>query len=336
MFGWWKMVMIDGYMKMRPLFLNSYIPRNHKMFLSTCWLRLLRRIGDVWVVEDGYDRWVHEDETPVSQLLVQLPQRTSLEYLAPICLFFQPVQCLSASTPFPVKTWGWYRSSSSASSMRFSDDIPQGTTTAVGSTPAVAQFSLPPVVLESFNDLRASMSRIITNQSKESRRLDDSHNEVLDKIKQLEKTILDAFYQQNQASHGLIKGIRQEARNDTDVLSLGLKVVHTQTAILSTGQADAHKEVKEKKAIIADMDERLATVRSELLIRAQAQENYNNLSSQLGELVSYINRGNDKKGQESSSSRPQPPPDDQNRSSGGSASRGGGGGCEALCSQLSL
>ncbi|KZV18016.1 ankyrin repeat-containing protein-like [Dorcoceras hygrometricum] len=55
-----------------------YIPRNHKIFVLTCCLRLLRRIGDVWVVEDGYDRWVHEDETPVSQLLVQLPQRTSL------------------------------------------------------------------------------------------------------------------------------------------------------------------------------------------------------------------------------------------------------------------
>ncbi|KZV33339.1 hypothetical protein F511_18220 [Dorcoceras hygrometricum] len=47
-----------------------YIPRNHKIFVSTCWLRILRRIGDVWVVEDGYDRWIHEDETPVSQLLI--------------------------------------------------------------------------------------------------------------------------------------------------------------------------------------------------------------------------------------------------------------------------
>ncbi|KZV41322.1 hypothetical protein F511_16781 [Dorcoceras hygrometricum] len=60
--------------------------------------------------------------------------------------------------------------------------------------------------------------------------------------------------------------------------------------------------------------------------RAQAQENYNNLSSQLGELVAYINRGNDKKGEESSSRRPQSPPDDLNRPSGGNSSRGGGGG----------
>ncbi|KZV39405.1 hypothetical protein F511_15662 [Dorcoceras hygrometricum] len=164
-------------------------------------------------------------------------------------------------------------------------------------------------------------------QRKESRRLDDSHNEVLDKIKQLEKTILDAFYQRNQVSLGLIKGIRQDTRNDIDVHSLGLKAVRTQTAILSIDQADARKEANEQKAIIADIDESLATIRSELLdFCAQAQENYNNLSSQLGELVAYINRGNDKKGEESRSRRPQPPPDDQNRPSGGSASRGGGGG----------
>ncbi|KZV51394.1 hypothetical protein F511_42697 [Dorcoceras hygrometricum] len=152
----------------------------------------------------------------------------------------------------------------------------------------------------SFNDLRTSMPRIISLQSKESRRSADSHNEVLDKIKQLEKTILDAFYQQNHVFHRLITGIHQ---------------------------ADANKEAKERKDIIKDMDERLATLRSQQLdFRAQAQENYNNLSSQLGELVSYINRDNDKKGEGSSSRRPQPPPDDQNRPIGGNANRGGGGG----------
>ncbi|KZV34322.1 early endosome antigen 1-like [Dorcoceras hygrometricum] len=177
-----------------------YIPKNHKIIISTCWIRLLRRIGDVWVVEDGYDRW-------------------------------------------------------------------------------------------------------------------------------LETTFLDALYHQNQAFHSLITGIRQEAHNDTNSLSLGLKAVRTQTAILSTDQADARKEAKEQKAIIEDMDERLATLRSgQLDFRAHAQENYNNLSSQLGELVAYINRGNDKKGEGSSSRRPQPPPDDQNRPSWGNASRGGGGG----------
>ncbi|KZV14734.1 hypothetical protein F511_40626 [Dorcoceras hygrometricum] len=220
-----------------------------------------------------------------------------------------------------------HQSSSSTSSMNFSDDILQGTTTAGESTPTAVQFSLPPAVSDSFTDLRTSMSRIISLQSKESMRLVDSHSEVLDKIKKLETTILEAFYQQNQSFHRLLTGIRQEAQNDTTALSLGVKAVRTQTTMLSTDQADACKEEKEQKAIIEDMDERLDTLRSEQLdFCAQAQENYNNLSSQLGELVAYINRGNDKKGEGSSSRQPQPQPDDPNRPSGGNANRGGGGG----------
>ncbi|KZV58109.1 hypothetical protein F511_34450 [Dorcoceras hygrometricum] len=75
-----------------------------------------------------------------------------------------------------------------------------------------------------------------------------------------------------------------------------------------------------------DLDGQVATVRSELLdFRAKAEENHLNLSTQLGFLVDYINRGGDaKKGEGGSSSRPQPPPDDQARPSGGRASREGG------------
>ncbi|KZV55599.1 hypothetical protein F511_25490 [Dorcoceras hygrometricum] len=60
--------------------------------------------------------------------------------------------------------------------------------------------------------------------------------------------------------------------------------------------------------------------------RAQAQENYNNLSTQLGFPVDYINRGGDAKKGEGGSSRPQPPPDDQSRPSGGNSARRGSGG----------
>ncbi|KZV39628.1 hypothetical protein F511_33817 [Dorcoceras hygrometricum] len=155
------------------------------------------------------------------------------------------------------------------------------------------------VTRESFDDLRASISRIIVNQSKESRRQGYSHDEVLVKIKNLERTLLDTLYQQDKAFRSLIQSVRQENHNDTDVLSLALKAVRAQNAILSTDLEDARKEVKEQKAIIEDMDERLATVRSELLdFRAQAGE-LQNLTTQLGELVDYINRGgNDKKGEE--------------------------------------
>ncbi|KZV33443.1 hypothetical protein F511_17759 [Dorcoceras hygrometricum] len=56
------------------------------------------------------------------------------------------------------------------------------------------------------------------------------------------------------------------------------------------------------------------------------QENYNNLTSQVSELVDYINRGGDaKKGQRGSSRGPQHPPDDRDRSR-----PGGGGGSRNL------
>ncbi|KZV18831.1 hypothetical protein F511_09654 [Dorcoceras hygrometricum] len=66
---------------------------------------------------------------------------------------------------------------------------------------------------------------------------------------------------------------------------------------------------------IRHLDGKVATVRSELLdFRAKVEENHLNLSTQLGFLVDYINRGGDtKKGEGGSSSRPQPPLDDQSK-----------------------
>ncbi|KZV49970.1 splicing factor 3B subunit 1-like [Dorcoceras hygrometricum] len=100
-----------------------------------------------------------------------------------------------------------------------------------------------------------------------------------------------------------------------DILASQRKLI-TQQAAIATGLDNIRKDVDDTKAALSN---------SILDFHAQAQENYNNLSSQLGELVAYINRGgNDKKG-ECGSIRPQPPPDDQNRPTGGSDSRGGGG-----------
>ncbi|KZV43986.1 splicing factor 3B subunit 1-like, partial [Dorcoceras hygrometricum] len=123
----------------------------------------------------------------------------------------------------------------------------------------------------------------------------------------------------------LISNERVHVRNDSEKLkdmllmeirSLEKKVTEmlVQQDSLYRGLDDIRKDVDETKAAL-----------SNAILEFQAQENYDNLSSQLGELVAYINRGgNDKKG-EGGSSRPQPPPDYQNRPSGGSASRGGGG-----------
>ncbi|KZV45265.1 hypothetical protein F511_16848 [Dorcoceras hygrometricum] len=108
---------------------------------------------------------------------------------------------------------------------------------------------------------------------------------------------------------------RVQMRNDSEKLqdmllmeirSLDKKVTEIliQQDSLYRGLDDIRKDVDETKAALSN---------AILEFHAQAQENYNNLSSQLGELVAYINRGgNDKKGEGGSSSREtQPPPGDR-------------------------
>ncbi|KZV29669.1 hypothetical protein F511_15477 [Dorcoceras hygrometricum] len=339
---------------------GAVIARSNTSIRSLCWLRTETLVDGSWVIQEGNDLWQRLPKQTVPPMIELSPQRKFDDTLAPVSEFFKVLQkqwadvCIEvvqSSTVSSLQPVGSHNScrdivvkssvvdifekvptgfcdvlqqevelvssdgstvyrspspqslSSSSDQLDFHLSSPMDeeviAITNVGSTPAVAQLSLPPVVSKSFDDLRASISLIIVNQSKESRRQGDSHDEVLVKIKNLERTLLDILYQQDQAFRSLIQNL-----------------------------ADVRKEAKEQKAIIEDMDERLATVRSKLLdFRAQAQENHNTLSTQLGFLVDYINRcGNDKKGEDSSSRRPQPPPDDQSRPSGGSASRGGGSG----------
>ncbi|KZV36055.1 acetyl-coenzyme A carboxylase carboxyl transferase subunit alpha, chloroplastic [Dorcoceras hygrometricum] len=148
--------------------------------------------------------------------------------------------------------------------------------------------------------------------------------EPIAQVTHLETAFADAFTQQDQTFRGALKSVRPDVRNEINVLSIQLnefkKSVRTQGVLLTTDVADVRKEVKEQKAeLIKELDERLATIRSDSLdFRAQAQENHLSLSTQLGYLIDYINRGGDAKKGESGSSRLQPPPDDKDRGSAGS------------------
>ncbi|KZV29196.1 hypothetical protein F511_35942 [Dorcoceras hygrometricum] len=128
---------------------------------------------------------------------------------------------------------------------------------------------------------------------------------------------------QNEAFRGLFKSIRQEAQNDNTALSLALKVVRTQNAILSTDLAATQKEVKDLQAALSkNFDDKLADIRNDLLeFRVETQAQLASLGTHLAELIAFITKGSDDKKGEGSSSGPQPPPDDQNRPSGGSGSR---------------
>ncbi|KZV22239.1 hypothetical protein F511_08304 [Dorcoceras hygrometricum] len=122
---------------------------------------------------------------------------------------------------------------------------------------------------------------------------------------------------------GVCSNIRQDAQNDNNALSLALKAVRAQNAILSMDLAATQKEVKDLKvALSKDFDDKLADIRNDLLeFRVETQEQLASLGAHLAELIAFITKGSDEKKGEGSSSRPQPPPDDQNRPSGGSGSR---------------
>ncbi|KZV45421.1 hypothetical protein F511_42325 [Dorcoceras hygrometricum] len=207
------------------------------------------------------------------------------------------------------------------SSMRFDDD-----------ETATTPISLPAIS----TDLQASFAQLCDSieqiQFEQLRRKDDTEklkDILLMHIRDLEKQFNARFDEHDRAYRALLTNIRKDMHDHKTALSLDVVKSHqklsTQVAAAALDNVDVRKEVKEKRALLDDMDERLATVISELFdFHAQAQENYNNLSIQLGFLVDYINRGGDAKKGEGGSSRPHPPPDDQARHSGGSASIEGG------------
>ncbi|KZV29663.1 hypothetical protein F511_15471 [Dorcoceras hygrometricum] len=144
-------------------------------------------------------------------------------------------------------------------------------------------------IAASFPHLRETIDQVKFEQIRRKDDMDRLKDILLMHIRDLEKQFSERFDQQDRANRVLLNSIRQEIHDQKNLLSLDF-------------------------------------LTSQKRLSTQAQENYNNLTTQLGELVDYINHGgNEKKGEESSSRRPQPPPDDQNRPSGGSASRGGGG-----------
>ncbi|KZV36650.1 hypothetical protein F511_40517 [Dorcoceras hygrometricum] len=184
--------------------------------------------------------------------------------------------------------------------------------------------SFATTISSSLAALRESFSNLVANQSRDFQKTSDAHSEVMCKINHVERVFLDSLAEKNETFRGLFKRSRQEAQNDNNALSLALKAVRTQNAILSTDIAVTQKEVKDiQVALSKDFDDKLADIRNELLdFRIETQGQLASLGTHLAELIAFLTKDSDeKKGEDSSSRRPQPPPDDQNRPGGGSSSR---------------
>ncbi|KZV15513.1 hypothetical protein F511_42834 [Dorcoceras hygrometricum] len=217
------------------------------------------------------------------------------------------VQMMIDHSPFSSST-------SDDSSMHFDDNDTADTS-----------ISLPPAatdVIESLAKLHASIDQV---RCEKFRREDDAHNLkdiLLVHLRDLEKRISARFDEQDRVHRAL----RKDTHDQKNLLSLDLKSTHqklsAQIAAAAFDTVDVRKEVKEINAKVTYLDGQVAEIRSEQLdFRAKTEENFLNLSTQLGLIVDYLRSGDAKKG-ESGSSRPQPPPDDQRRPSGGNGGSG--------------
>ncbi|KZV42874.1 hypothetical protein F511_17478 [Dorcoceras hygrometricum] len=309
---------------------GAVIARSNTSTRSLCWLRTKIMVNGSWVIQEANDLWKRLPKKTVPLTIELSRQRQFDDTLAPPVGTFNWCKILAVVSNEEVRDvtvdqtefCGTFRrgldvqivlsySSSSSSCSRelmdFHVNSPSNEETSVtqfdslvdppvGTNTPVDQISLPTApttyAVESFTALRASISRIFVNHEKASRRLGDSQSEILFKIDHLEKTFVDALTQQDLAFRSLFKSVRQEAQNQAEITSIELKVVRAQNVALMTDLADTRKEFQELKADFSN---------DILDFRAQAQENYNTLTTQLYELVDYINRGgNDKKGESSS------------------------------------
>ncbi|KZV46973.1 hypothetical protein F511_15770 [Dorcoceras hygrometricum] len=171
----------------------------------------------------------------------------------------------------------------SDSPMHFTtDDIP------LSDEPTVV---LPPDLTKEFAQLCASVDQISLEHVQTRVHIERLKAEFFAKISILETTILIRADNQDRDAHVQTDIFRKEMKAHKAALSEEIDVFR--------------KEVQDQKAALSnDLME----------FRVQAQKNYNTLTTQLSELVDYINRGGDaKKGEIKSRSRGPPPPDDLTR-----------------------
>ncbi|KZV39776.1 hypothetical protein F511_26752 [Dorcoceras hygrometricum] len=263
-----------------------YIPRNHKTIFLSCWVRNLRFIEGSWLKEDGYDRWVSGCADPVSQLWEQLPQRISLDTLAPISFFYEPVQYPHNSTSPTVKTWGWYTISLN-SLLSYELLFPSCPSSSIG--------NLQNHLLSRIDDLEKASVNARTQQDQDLRGLFKSVRQEV----QIQKTALSFEV------HEFKKGVK------------------AQSGIFTMDLADIRKEVRD---LSKEFDDKLAAIRNDLLeFHVETQEQYATLRAKFSELIAFVTGGRDDKKGEVGSSHGRGQPPSEERSKPGSGDGGSSG-----------
>ncbi|KZV15709.1 cleavage and polyadenylation specificity factor subunit 2 [Dorcoceras hygrometricum] len=275
---------------------GGVIARSNINTKSSCWIRTMLRVDGTWFIEPCADYWKPIPREVTSSMVV-IPSRLSyVDTLPPMREFFKLLKKRWGDVCIEVAKFFASRKLLPVGSVNFCSSL-------AIVEPVSSFVSRQPTIFS----LRTFLSERLDTQKKDIRQIDDSQNNVLSKLHTLEQGLSDTLRQLEEALRNLIHSAREDGRTLSDVQTIRLN--EFRKGVL------AHDVEATKEAISHQI----------LDFRAQAQENHNILTDQLGQLVDYINRdGNDKKGEDSSRG-PQPPPDDQDRPSGSSGNRGSGG-----------
>ncbi|KZV36133.1 hypothetical protein F511_28629 [Dorcoceras hygrometricum] len=244
---------------------GAIIARTNTNTKSTCWLRTMIRVDGMWVVEPFYDQWVKIPRPVVCTEVSK--QRCFVD-------FFPTLLDEQSSSSY-----------SSDESMNF-DDTPTSI-----SLPATA--STTPDVTEALNQLRASIDQICERDDGAKHR-----DTLLLHLHNFERQVIARLDAQDR----VLGPLRRDSNDQRNLLSLELQSSHKQLGnqLVTTGLdvVDVRRVVREShqelNARINTLDEQVADTRHELLeFSSQAQQTLNIITSQLSELVAYINRGGD-------------------------------------------
>ncbi|KZV41248.1 hypothetical protein F511_41905 [Dorcoceras hygrometricum] len=333
---------------------GAVISRSHPTIKSTCWIRRLILLEGSWAVIEGADKWVRECKTTTSCEQQQLSQRLFVDAFAPICIFVEPVQDLGSQTPF-IRTWGWARVCVDIVQFNlFGHLLPVGTynlcTDIVAIGPIVDRSAVPKRILndvqhriqvEGFCDFFVqhadqSIYSDSSSESVESIRVTSPDAILNFSSSSSSQSENPNFYSSSSDSpmHFTVDDIPLDEETPADILQmkrhlmlifhfpLPVSLQHRdedQKSTLSEELDDFRKELQDQKAAITN---------DLLEFRVESQQNFATLSTQLSEIISYINRvRDDKKGEVSSSRGPQPP-DDRSKPGPGDSGRGRGSSSE--------
>ncbi|KZV50649.1 dystroglycan-like [Dorcoceras hygrometricum] len=259
---------------------GAVITRSNTTTRSSCWIRTMIRVNGTWVIDPVLTSGTVLREVQISQNTVSV---------API------VQMLDEPS-----------SSDSSSDDILMDFADQDTTAAANSLPA----STTTDVTNALNQLRASIDQIREKDDGGAKNKDT----LLLHLSKFENQVIARLDAQDR----VLGALRKASNDQRNLLSMELQSSHKKLGaqIVTTGLdvVEVRRVVKETQqelnAKINSLDEQVAATRNDLLeFSAQAQQSLNVITTQLSELVAYINRGGDNKKGESSSSRgPQPPP----------------------------